>query len=305
MKVLMIPSFPTRPGTDGISRVVEAYQKYLPEYGIEFVHEGEDYDIKVAHAGVEICDVCMLHGLYWTNDYAAAEWEWESNRTIVECLRQAKQVTVPSAWVAETLQRDMRLSPTVVPHGIDWQDWVHHHDSDGYVLWNKNRAGSDVCDPTPVAILASRFPSIKFISTFAPANRPQNVAVTGRVPFAQMKQMVQRAGVYLATAKETWGIGCVEAMASGVPVLAFDHGGAREMVQHGTNGYMAKPGDWDDLSAGLAYCLEHRDVLGANGTEMAKRWSWRAACEIVARVYHAALAEDKRPMTIDRGLYEN
>lgn len=291
MKVLMIPSFPTRPGTDGISRVVEAYQRYLPEYGVEFVHEGEEYDIKAVHAGVELGAVCHLHGLYWSGDYDAAEWEWESNRQIVNALRQAKQVTVPSAWVAETLQRDMRLNPTVVPHGIEWQEWQHNQPNGGYVLYNKNRQG-DICDATPVAVLANRFPGVKFISTFAPANRPGNVTVTGRVPFPQMKQMVQRAGVYLATAKETWGIGLLESLASGVPVLAFNHGGAQQLVQHGVSGYLAKPGDWDDLSAGLAYCLEHRDVLGANGRELAKAWTWRAACEIVAGVYRAALVEE-------------
>lgn len=291
MKVLMIPSFPTRPGTDGISRVVEAYQRYLPEYGVEFVHEGEEYDIKAVHAGVETGEVAHLHGAYFTADYDAAEWEWESNRQIVNALRQAKQVTVPSAWVAETLQRDMRLNPTVVPHGIEWQEWQHKQPNGGYVLWNKNR-DADVCSPVAVAVLAARFPSVKFISTFAPVNRPPNVTVTGRVPFPQMKQMVQRAGVYLATTKETFGLGLLEAMASGIPVLAFAHGGAKDLVQHGVSGYLAKPGDWDDLSAGLAYCLEHRDVLGANGRELAKAWTWRAACEIVAKVYRAALVEE-------------
>lgn len=304
MKVLMIPSFPTRPGTDGISRVVEAYQRYLPEYGVEFVRDGQEYDIRAVHAGVEVAEVAHLHGVYWTNDYDAAEWEWESNRQIVNALRQAKQVTVPSAWVAETLQRDLRLNPTVVPHGIEWEQWQHKHKNEGYVLWNKNR-GSDVCSPAAVAVLASRFPSVKFISTFAPVNRPDNVAVTGRVPFSQMKVMVQRAGVYLATTKETLGIGMLEAMASGVPVLAFAHGGAKEIVQHGVSGFLAKPGDWDDLSAGLAYCLQYRDVLGANGRELARGWTWRKACEIVYSVYQAAMKEDSRPMKIDRGLYEN
>jgi len=207
-------------------------------------------------------------------------------------MRMAKEITVPSEWVAETLRRDMRVSPHVVGHGIEWDEWAHHNEPRGdYVLWNKNRAG-DVCDPMPIFELANRFVNGHFVTTFAPKlGLPGNLNVTGLIPHDQMKKLVQSCLVYLATTKETFGIGILEAMASGVPVLGYAHGGIKDLVQHGVNGYLAEPGDLDDLCDGLVYCLKHRDTLGANGREMAQTFTWQDAAKKVAAVYEKALIE--------------
>ena len=118
-----------RGDSHGIARVIEAYFKYLPEFGVEMVGEGDAYDLKVVHAGLTgaDCDVAILHGMYWTADYEAAKWEYKSNANITEALRHAREITVPSAWVAEAFKRDMRVSPTIVPHGIDWEDCYWHY----------------------------------------------------------------------------------------------------------------------------------------------------------------------------------
>lgn len=297
MKVLMLPH-PSRVGdaTDGIGQVVRAYARHLPAFGVELVEpDATSYDLSAVHAGMTgaACTVCHCHGLYWSADYDAPDWEYRTNARVIQAVRHARQVTVPSAWVAEAFQRDMHFSPHIVPHGIDWQAWQHGEPSESYVLWNKNRTG-DVCDPTPVALLASRFPNLSFVSTQEPGGNLilPNMHVTGVVPHHEMKQIVQRAGVYLATTKETFGIGILEAIASGVPVLGYACGGALNLVQHGVNGYLAAPGDVEDLIEGLAYCLEHREVLGDNGRELAKRWTWEASCERVARIYELALRDE-------------
>jgi glycosyltransferase involved in cell wall biosynthesis len=102
--------------------------------------------------------------------------------------------------------------------------------------------------------------------------------------------------VYLSTTKETFGIGVLEAMASGVPVLGVAHGGNVDLIQHGINGYLAEPGNIEDLAEGLNYCLQHRDVLGSNGQELVKQWTWDAVCEQVARIYEMAL--EPEPPTV-------
>jgi len=287
---------PRKRGTSGIDRVIEAYLKTLPQFGIDFVdHESDDFDLLSAHAGSSAAppDVCHCHGLYFTGDYDHDAWQLHMNANVISSIRHAKEVTVPSKWVAEVFQRDMRFTPHVVPHGIDWQEWQHNEPRGNYVLYNKNREG-DVCSSLPVVELARRFTNGEFITTFLPRNsaRYNNVDVVGIVPHDQMKKLVQSAAVYLSPTKETFGIGVLEAMAAGVPVLGFAHGGNVDLVEQGVNGYLAQPGNYDDLAEGLDYCIRYRDTLGDNGREMAKAWTWERACEQGAKVYEKALIDE-------------
>lgn len=278
-------------GESGIKRVVEAYCRYLPDFGWEVVDSPNDVlDIVAVHAGIPapVCHVAHCHGLYWTADYDARGWEWQSNANVVQMCRVARLITVPSEWVAETIRRELRVNPTVIGHGLDMDLWpapIKQHQ--GYVLWNKNRTG-DVCDPTPVGELARTFPQHRFVTTFAPFGDFHNVQAIGVQPADNMREIVRRSAVYLATTKETFGIGILEAMAAGVPVLGYNHGGIRDLVVHGVNGYLAAVGDKQDLEAGLAYCVAHRATLGANGRAMALSWTWPRQVEKVAAVYDRA-----------------
>jgi glycosyltransferase involved in cell wall biosynthesis len=133
-----------------------------------------------------------------------------------------------------------------------------------------------------------RFDTVSFVSTFAPKPSPSNVKVIGIQPHKNMKAAIQRAGVYLSTTKETFGIGVLEALAAGVPVLGYAHGGNLDIVKHGVNGYLARPGDIDDLSEGLIYCMQHRSVLSSNALVTVRDFTWEKACDIVAGVYRLA-----------------
>lgn len=314
----MFPHVSELRGESGINRVVEAYHKYLPDFGIEMAEpDADSYDLTAAHAGITGGEVtvCHCHGLYWSNDLNSAEWEYRVNARVIEAIRHAKEWTVPSSWVNESFLRDLRKSAHVIPHGIDWQEWQHKEESQGYVLWNKNRGYSDAVDNSVLNVLVERFPNVPFVSTFPTAELaqrmnsplwPKNFKILphgGKTPHKDMKGIVQTAGVYLSTTKETWGIGIAEAMASGVPVLGYAWGGNVDLIQHGVNGFLAKPNDIDSLCEGLDYCIKHRKVLGANGRELAKSWTWAKSCSMVADVYRLAMKQDDRPMVIDSAVY--
>ena len=81
-------------------------------------------------------------------------------------------------------------------------------------------------------------PHMLFLSTFANENKPANVREIGLQPHGEMRKYVHGASVYLSTVKETFGIGILEAMAAGVPVLAWHGGGIDDLVEHGVNGYL-------------------------------------------------------------------
>ena len=138
------------------------------------------------------------------------------------------------------------LKPTeVVYHGEDADEWAHDLDVQNYVFWNKARADS-VSDPRDMQTLAAKLPHVSFVTTIGEPT--PNVDVLGVQPLPQMKPHLQRAGVYLATARETFGIGTLEALAAGVPVAGWDYGGQSEIILHGETGYLAPYGDYDALA---------------------------------------------------------
>lgn len=51
----------------------------------------------------------------------------------------------------------------------------------------------------------------------------------------------------------------MESLACGIPVVAFDVGGNRDMIEHKINGYLAKPFDTGDLAYGLDWVSNNPD----------------------------------------------
>lgn len=291
-KVFMTPSPYRVNGTNGIEQVCLYYAKYMPEFGFEYTDDLRQADLIANHAGTgDIVNglpfVAHVHGLYWKNPDLQL-WQYKANANVINSIRHADQVTVPSEWVAETFRRDMRLNPHVIGHGIDTAEWQHDYRHEGYILWNKNRKG-DVCYVEPVGKLAQMFPNLQFATTFAPENPTPNILELGLLPHEEMKDWIQKAGLYLSTTKETFGIGILEALASGVPVVGFDYGGNSEIIEHGACGYLATPGDFEDLADGIEYCIKYRDILSVNAIERAKQFSWLDVCRQVAQVYTLAL----------------
>lgn len=315
MKVLMLPHLSDfkDPGSEsGIRRVIEAYFKHLPQFGCEMLDKGsENYDVLAVHAGCysdykfnePMC--CHNHGLYWSAMYDCSNWEYGANANVIRSIRYAKEVTVPSSWVAETFKRDMHFTPHVVSHGIDWDEWQGNIIDDGFIIgYNKNRRGADVCNPEVADELARRFSSIGFVNTFSNSDSIPNIRLTGLVSHNEMKYIVKTCSVYVSTVKETGGIGILEAMAAGKPVLGFREGGILDWCEHGVNSYLAQPGNVDDLEQGLHYCLEHRFTLGANAREAARQFTWEKAAEKVAGVYGLIVKEEEIPTHIDLSLYK-
>lgn len=300
IRVQMVPH-PTanKDAVSGIDTVIRKWAEHFPDFGLQIVGpEDGTFDVMSIHAGMtdripnNVPMVSNLHGLYWSADYKASSWEWDANSQVIECARRAHMITVPSPWVAETIQRDMRVDPVVVPHGIDWKEWQHKEIRGNYVVgYAKNRAFSDVCDPTFLTTLAEKFPRTTFVSTFAPPRSLPNIRVVGVLPRDKMRLLLQRAAAVISPIKETFGVLTLEAFACGTPVLGFDYGGNSDLILHGKTGYLARVGDHDDLANGLVYCVEHRAALGALAVERAKEFTWDEAVRRLEQVYKMAISK--------------
>jgi glycosyltransferase involved in cell wall biosynthesis len=262
IKVYLTPSFSKKDrGEGGIRRVVEAQIKHLPSMDVEIVSTPQEADLVNGHATDSVKHpvfVHSCHGLYW-DDWEWGGWAYQANARVVELMNHAQAVTTPSDWVANAVRRGMLIDPIVCSHGIDLSEWTPAP-TDGFVLFAKNRP-DPVCDPGPMLRLAALAPQVPFVGTFG--GEAPNITLTGRLPFSKTKELIQTAGVYLATVLETGGITVLESMASGVPILGWRWGANEEIVTHLENGYLADPEDYDDLLEGLHYCLNNRDRLGS------------------------------------------
>ncbi|AOL35803.1 glycosyltransferase family 4 protein [Geobacillus sp. LEMMJ02] len=126
----------------------------------------------------------------------------------------------------------------------------------------------------------------------------RHVRLLGSVPHEQMKQLYSIATVVLVPSvhshgvEEATSISALEAMGSGVPVIAGAVGGLKEIFEHGVDGILVKDRDVDGLAAAIIQLLDDRSYgqrLAANARKkVEKEYSHRAAAEQFETVYIAA-----------------
>lgn len=297
IKVFIYPSFGGEDkGDGGIRHVVEAQLKWLPKFGIEIAQNPEEADVIAYHATVpqafinnypQKAFVAMVHGLYWS-EYEWGNWAIQANKEVMEGIRVSDAVIAPTEWVANNIRRHTSRRVYVIPHGLDIEEWTVPEQPGNYVLWNKTRP-DPVCDPEPVNQVAARLPYNKFMTTFG--NAASNVEVTGKKPFLEAKENIRNAGVYLCTSRETFGIGTLEAMACGVPVVGFNWGGQAEFLKHQENAWLAAPGDIDGLTEGINWAFNNRQRLSSASRQIAEQFPWENACRMYAQIFSEALRD--------------
>lgn len=298
MKIFISPRFDGPDKADGgIRRVVEAQRRYLPDFGIEVVDRPEAADVINCHAG-DLIDyppdkplVASSHGLYWSN------YKWQTdcyiaNQMVIENMVRSKVVTAPSNWVAQALRRGIYRPVIPIYHGVDEDEWGAGENG-GYMLWNKARS-DPVSDVHHMLTLAKAMPSQKFLSTIGPDT--ENVHIIGKQPYEAMKPFVQNAGLYLSTARETFGIGTLEAMACGVPVVGWDFGGNAEIIIPGETGYLAPFENYEALVEAVQTAFAERDRLSANClADVRERWGWTDKIAQYAEIFSSLWAQTNIP----------
>ena len=136
----------------------------------------------------------------------------------------------------------------------------------------------------PLYELAEKNPDKQFVSTFIPVDKKplDNVKVTGKLSFDKMQKLIMGASIYVSTAKETFSIGVLEALACGIPVLAYNWGNVPEIVTHKQNGYLVNPNA--DMSDGLEWVLQHRSQLTENCKQTAMKYNWLNVAQRIKEV---------------------
>ena len=117
----------------------------------------------------------------------------------------------------------------------------------------------------------------------------------GEVPHAELPNVLRASDLFLLTTEppESFGIVLIEAMATGLPVIATDYPGVRAVVAEGT-GLLAPQGDPRAVAARLRELLEAgpegRHEMGSRGRARAEaEWNWPRLLDRMDRAYEEAI----------------
>lgn len=118
----------------------------------------------------------------------------------------------------------------------------------------------------------------------------QRVRMLGTVRHDALPRYLAAADVFVSPAvgQESFGIVLVEAMAAGIPVVASDIPGYREVVRDGTDGLLVPPQDPDALATAIRQVLQEHELASAlveAGRERAQEFSWKAVVPRLEAVY--------------------
>jgi phosphatidylinositol alpha-mannosyltransferase len=148
--------------------------------------------------------------------------------------------------------------------------------------------------------LARRFDDLSFVVVGAgadadaveavPRNVRDRIVMVGAIANRNLHAYHAVADVYVApaTGHESFGVILVEALAAGVPVVATDIPGYREVIHDTVDGVLVPPGDDRALADGVARVLDDprlAERLADAGRTRAAAFSWESLTPRIEAVY--------------------
>jgi phosphatidyl-myo-inositol alpha-mannosyltransferase len=214
---------------------------------------------------------------------------------------------------ASFVRRVVRVPLEIVPNGVDVQAfsdpgrsveglqegpkilWVNRLDPQkGFEIMLRafEQLASEVGD---VHLLVAGDGRDRVLLRSLPGDLRSRILRLGTVPHEELPRYHAAADVFVspATGQESFGIVLVEAMAAGVPVVASDIEGYREVVRDGVDGLLVPPNDPNALAAAIRRVLSEPELaaaLKAAGRSRAQAFSWQAIAPRLEAVYDRVLS---------------
>lgn len=223
-----------------------------------------------------------------------------------------RKIDVPTAVsdaAAAFVGRRMGATPQVLPNGLDFEmfrDVRRAPLPQGRTLLFASRLEPRKGFPVMVrafATLADRFPDLQLVVIGDGRDRDaiemlslrhrRRVTMLGTLPrHDDLAPYLAAADVFggPATGGESFGIVLLEAMAAGLPVVATDIPGYREVVRHDVEGLLVAPHDPQSLALAMERVLTEPALaarLAAAGRVRARQFAWDSLVERFEAIYAA------------------
>jgi len=131
-------------------------------------------------------------------------------------------------------------------------------------------------------IYSDHNPELKLNNLVQQLNLEQNIAFHG--PTLSIEKAYSNASIYLMTSRhEGFGMVLIEAMACGLPCIAFDcPTGPAELITNNSNGYLVKPFDLDVYTEKVITLIENHELrlkLGNNAQKSVEKYKLATVME--------------------------
>jgi 1,2-diacylglycerol 3-alpha-glucosyltransferase len=241
---------------------------------------------------------------------------------LVDYMRKCQHIVIPSESMRKILEQDygLRARYTVVPTGINvdryskaeveglrkqmgWQD--------DQVVISIGRLAAEKNWPTFLRAAAQAYHNHPALRVVLIGDGPERAALddlvdelgiaervtfTGQMPFEEIPAYLKVADLFaFASTSETQGLVTMEALAAGLPVVAVDASGTRDVLEDGGQGFLVE----DDplaMAAAIEKVLgsrERQEHFRSAALERAKSFDIQHLAEKMFEVYQQAI-EDKR-----------
>ncbi|MEJ2212054.1 MAG: glycosyltransferase, partial [Anaerolineae bacterium] len=246
-------------------------------------------------------------------------WKW-----VLATFRRADVVTTPTETAAAILRRTGLEAPIrAISNGVDVQRFRpdpgvdrrrmrqrYGLDPDRILLLYVGRLAEEKCldvllqaleqiqrNDVQVAI-AGRGPYRPELEAEArELLPPQRAILTGFVPDEDLPALLDSADVFVMPSEaELQSIATLEAMASGLPVVASDAEALPELVEPGKNGYLFHSGDVQDAARALLKMLDRRSdwpAMGQASRAMAEAHDVQKTVDRYEALYLSLLGEQE------------
>ncbi len=255
---------------------------------------------------------------YYAQHYADAWKRWLYYLFVHYCERltfhKLSALIANSEYTRRAIQVAYRLTPgklfrcfKCINFDIYEASKLSYHSSEGMVLFvggNLQRKGLQVLIKA-APLIVKRRPDIKFYVVGYDNNIPKmqklcrqlgveaNFIFLGWLPNDEVRRLYLEADIFaMPSLSEAFGVALLEALASGVPVVATRVGGIPEFIQHGINGLLIEPNNPRELAESILKLLEDVDMaaqLGQQGRITAQHFGLEQMLKCTYRVYELVL----------------
>jgi glycosyltransferase involved in cell wall biosynthesis len=241
---------------------------------------------------------------------------------LVDFMRKCQHIVIPSESMKEILIHEYGLEGryTVIPTGLNLEpyqssdgkklrankNWQHDKVmvSTGRLAPEKNwdtllKAAAKVYREHPdlrVVIIGYGPDEEELQSLAAELGILDRVTFTGKLPFAEVTKYLKAADFFgFASVTETQGLVTMEAMAAGLPVVAVDASGTRDIIDNGEQGFLVQ-NDVDALAASIKKLIESPEKMrrfSIQALEKAKVFDVQNLAKKLVDVYEQAIQDKK------------